>query len=282
MARIARFKHGAYTRRVLKTGILLFVALILSGSGVAIVPMAIEPDDATAKTFTPKAGRANIYIYRERDLALLHLIQLVVDGQFVGGIAPKTYHVIDAAPGLHVVSALAIANQRDTQIFVEAGKNYFATVIGLEGVELVPRVNLWQVSDEEGRAGVLNAKRAEGPPVMSFAPIDSQPAPEYLAHWDAILADPILERVLTRYYNSSRVRRKLRDGTMRGGLSKMRSISDLRFSGVSHDYLKIQGIYKWQFDGIFDVPFTDYIVFTLKKSGEDYDILRFDLGAWPF
>ena len=69
---------------------------------------------------------------------------------------------------------------------------------------------------------------------------------------------------------------------MRAGRSKMRSISDLRFSGVNKDYLKIQGKYTWQFDGNFDAFFTDYIVFTLKKSGGDYDILSFELGAWPF
>ncbi len=282
MARVALFKLGLYARRILKTGILLFVALTLAGSGAAIVPMAIKPDDAAAKSFTTAAGRANIYVYRELDLAFQHLFQLVVDGRFVGGIAPKTYHVIDAAPGLHVLSVLASANQRDTQIFVEAGKNYFAIVIGLEGGGWAPRLNIWQVSDEEGTTGVLEARRAEGPPVKFFAPIDSEPAPEYLAHRDAILADPNIERVLTRYYNGKRVRRNLRDGTMRAGLSKMRSISDLRFAGVNKDYLKIQGKYKWQFDGSFDVPYTDYIVFTLKKSGGDYDILSFELGAWPF
>ena len=77
----------------------------------------------------------------------------------------------------------------------------------------------------------------------------SEPVPEYLSHRDAILADPNLERALTGYYNSKLVRRKLRDGTMRAGRSKMRSISDLRFSGVNKDYLKIQGKYTWQFDG---------------------------------
>ena len=88
-----------------------------------------------------------------------------------------------------MLSVLAVANQRDTQIFVEAGKNYFAIVIGLEGEGLAPRVNIWQVSDEEGMAGVLESKRAEGSPVKFFAPIDSEPAPEYLSHRDAILAD---------------------------------------------------------------------------------------------
>ena len=267
MSRIARFKHGTFTRRMLKAGVLLFLGLALGGSGWAIVPMAIKPDDTAAKTFTPAPGQSNIYVYRERELigAPLHLFQLVVDGLFVGGIAPETYHLIEAAPGLHVLSVLAVANQRDTQIFVEAGKNYFAIVIGLEGEGFAPRVNIWQVSDEEGMAGVLEAKRAEGSPVKFFAPIDSEPAPEYLSHRDAILADPNLERALTRYYNSNRVRRKLRDGTMRGGLSKMESISDLKFSGVNKDYLKIQGKYTWRFDSSFDAKFSDYIVFTLKK-----------------
>ncbi len=289
MARIARFKYGAYTRPILKTGVFLVLALALDGAlalggldETATVPMAIKPEDKAAKSFTPAAGRSNIYVYREQDNAFLYLFQLVVDGQFVGGIAPKTYHVIEATPGLHVLSALAIANQRDTQIFVEAGKNYFAIVIGLDGDTYVPRVNIWQVSVEEGTAGVLKAKRAEGSPVKSFAPIDSEPAPEYLSHRDAILADPNIERVLTRYYNSNRVWRRLRDGTMRAGLSKMTSISDLRLVGVNKDFLKIQGKYKWRFDSSFDREYSDYIVFTLKKFGGDYDILRYELGAWKY
>ncbi len=44
MARVALFKLGLYARRILKTGILLFVALTLAGSGAAIVPMAIKTD----------------------------------------------------------------------------------------------------------------------------------------------------------------------------------------------------------------------------------------------
>ena len=57
MAWIARFKHGTFTRRMLKAGVLLFLGLALGGSGWAIVPMAIKPDDTAAKTFTPAPGQ---------------------------------------------------------------------------------------------------------------------------------------------------------------------------------------------------------------------------------
>jgi hypothetical protein len=88
--------------------------------------------------------------------------------------------------------------------------------------------------------------------------------------------------VLTRYYDSNRVRRRLRGRGIKEGLSKMTSISDLRFAGVNKDYLKLQVKYKWRFDSSFDREYSDYIVFTLKKIGRDYDILRYELGAWKY
>ena len=81
MARIARFKYGAYTRLIALAGVLLFSGLALAGlDETATVPMAIKPEDKAAKSFTPAAGRSNIYVYREQDSAFMYLFQLGVDG----------------------------------------------------------------------------------------------------------------------------------------------------------------------------------------------------------
>ena len=237
MARFARSKLRAYTHPIALAGVLLFSGLALAGLDSAIVPMAIKPDDTAAKTFTPAPGRANIYVYREMDGVFTHMFPLMVDGQFVGGLAAKTYHVIEVAPGLHVVTVLAPSSQRNTQLIVEAGKNYFVSLVGEEPGSYFPRVDVWQVTDEEGTAGVLEAKRAEGMPAPFFAPVDSGPAPEILAQLGEILTDPNIKTVTKRYYNSQKVWRKLRIGKLKHGRTTMRSISDLRFAGISRDYL---------------------------------------------
>jgi len=249
MARIARSKLGIYARRTARTGVLLLLGLALGGLDTATVPMAIKPEDTAAKTFTPAPGRSNIYVYREVDVPLLNMFQIMVDGQFVGGIVPKTYHLIEVASGLHVVSGLAPENQVDTQIFAEAGKSYFVIAVGLEGESIGPRVNLWQVREEEGVAGVLNAKRAAGAPLKLLSPINPEPAPEFLTQRDEILADPYIKGVIIKYYNSQKVWRRLRSGVMKNGLTTMRSISDLRFAGAQREYVMIQVKYKWYFGG---------------------------------
>ncbi|MCZ6590551.1 MAG: DUF2846 domain-containing protein [Alphaproteobacteria bacterium] len=288
MARIARFKLGAYTRRILKTGVLLVLALALGsalalgGLDTATVPMAMKRDDTAAKTFTPAPGRANIYVYREMDGVFEQMFPLMVDGQFVGGLAAKTYHVIEAAPGLHVITVLAPSSQRNTQLIVEAGKNYFVSLIGEELGSYWSRVDVWQVTDEEGTAGVLEAKRAEGMPAPFFAPVDSGPAPEILTQLGEILTDPNIKTVIKRYYNSQKVWRKLRIGKLKQGRTTMRSISDLRFAGISRDYLKIQVKYEWYFGGPSNIDYPGYIVITMKKTGKDYEILGYDLGVWKY
>jgi len=257
-------------------------ALALAGLDTATVPMAIKPDDTAAKTFTPTAGRANIYVYREMDGVFHYMFPLMVDGRFVGGLAAKTYHVIDAVPGLHVVTVLAASSQRNTQLIVEAGKNYFVSVIGEGLVSYWPRANVWQVTDEEGTAGVLETKRAEGMPAPFFAPVDSGPTLEILAQLGEILTDPNIKTVIKRYYNSQKVWRKLRIGKLKQGRTTMRSISDLRFAGISRDYLKIQVKYEWHFGGQFNIDYPGYVVITMKKTGKDYEILGYDLGVWQY
>ena len=112
-----------------------------------------------------------------------------------------------------------------------------------------------------------------------FAPINSEPVPEFLAHRDEILADPNIKNVITKYYNSQQVWRKLRIGKLKQGHTTIRSIVDLRFAGVYQDYLKIQVKYDWYFGNQFNIDYSDYGVITMKKVGGAYDILSFELGA---
>lgn len=66
--------------------------------------LAPDNNDRTAKAFTPAAGRGAIYVYRHSHGRGYNVpIPLAVDGRDVGGVANKTYYVVEVDPGSHDV-----------------------------------------------------------------------------------------------------------------------------------------------------------------------------------
>jgi Protein of unknown function (DUF2846) len=86
---------------VKSVGAIAFFWMSACLAGPTLAPKA---DDQRAKTFVPAAGRAAIYVYRHsRGPAYKSFVPLAIDGQEIGGIAFKTYYVVEVEPGSHDV-----------------------------------------------------------------------------------------------------------------------------------------------------------------------------------
>ncbi len=141
-------------------GVLLTLALL--GYGCATVPVASDTEDASAKAFTPSAGRANIYVVRDGGyLPGRVVLRVVLDGAERGALSDKTYFVFSVEPGRHVVASYGAENEEQVRLEVDAGQNWFVSLRSRIGWER-PRLSLKQLSEEEGRRAVLEARLAKG------------------------------------------------------------------------------------------------------------------------
>lgn len=89
------------------------------------VPFAIREEDDVAKLFqAPASGMAKIYIFRRGTMAAKTKSTIIFDGAPVATLAPMTYTVVDAAPGVH---HLRTSWDQDTELELnlEPGKNTF-------------------------------------------------------------------------------------------------------------------------------------------------------------
>jgi len=143
----------------------------------ASAPMTSASLDAEAKTFTPEAGHANVYVARPGTFVGAALtVQTLLDDRSVGPLAPGTYQLLSVAPGKHVVSTV-LAPPRGQRVgspiivgpervfgyvTAEAGKNYFFELslgTGLDPGQ--PRSFLRLITEQPGREVILRLKRAE-------------------------------------------------------------------------------------------------------------------------
>jgi len=123
---------------------LLSAALL---SGCASVPMA----DATA----PKDA-ANLYIYRNETFGAAIKMPLLVDGSAVGDTVAHSYILKQVIPGSHTITSKS-ENDATLTLSTEAGKNYYVWQEVKMGL-LMARSKLSQVSEEEGKQGVMESK----------------------------------------------------------------------------------------------------------------------------
>lgn len=135
----------------------IFVCISLL-SGCASVPMAGLDQDAAAKTYQVRQGKANIYVYRNENLGGAIKLTLLLDGKLVGDTAAKTYYLMEVDPGRHTLLSKA-ENDSALELMTEAGRNYFVWQEVKMGF-WQPRSLLQQVDEATGRAGVEACKRA--------------------------------------------------------------------------------------------------------------------------
>ncbi len=125
-------------------------------SGCASVPMADAEKDATAKTFTVKPGKANIYLYRDETIAASIKMDVSLDGQPIGQTVYNSFLLAEVNPGNHKISSEA-ENTSTVDILAEEGKNYYVWQEVKMGV-LLARNGLQIVDVETGKKGVLECR----------------------------------------------------------------------------------------------------------------------------
>nr|WP_240037870.1 DUF2846 domain-containing protein [Aeromonas sobria] len=132
---------------------LLSAALL---SGCASVPMADATADAQAKQFVASKDAANLYIYRNETFGAAIKMPLLVDGSAVGDTVAHSYILKQVTPGSHTITSKS-ENDATLTLSTEAGKNYYVWQEVKMGL-LMARSKLSQVSEEEGKQGVMESK----------------------------------------------------------------------------------------------------------------------------
>jgi len=133
---------------------------VLAG-GCASVPMATPEQDAAARTYTVKPGKANIYVYRNETFGAALKMPIVLDGRLMADTAANTFMVLEVAPGPHVVISKT-ENEPKVTINAVAGRNYFLWQEVKMGA-FAARSELHQVDDATGKKGVAECKLIELP-----------------------------------------------------------------------------------------------------------------------
>lgn len=135
---------------------LLFAAVV---SGCASVPMTSLDEDARAKTFTVREGKANIYVYRNESFGGAIPLTVALDGKLAGQTGPQTYFLFEVDPGPHEISSIA-ENTSTLKLDTVAGKSYYVWQEVKMGMWMARRP-LQQVDEAKGKQGVAECKRAQ-------------------------------------------------------------------------------------------------------------------------
>lgn len=140
------------------------LSLLLIVAGCATVPLADSARDAAAKTFSPPAGKALIYVVRTGGSisGMSPLYRVYMDGHDWGQLADRTYFVFPVAPGRH--SLLATAPGRPSPS---------ATVGSLDTLDVDAASGNVYVVGLTSRKGGADPWSSEGAPVgLSMLPAD--------------------------------------------------------------------------------------------------------------
>lgn len=127
--------------------------------GCASVSMTSLEADRQAKDFVVAADKSNIYLYRNEMFGGAIAMPVSLDGKMAGRTGPETFFLWQVEPGQHEVVSHT-ENEARLRLTTEAGKNYFIWQEVKMGM-WTARSQLHEVTEEEGRAGVLECKRAD-------------------------------------------------------------------------------------------------------------------------
>jgi hypothetical protein len=114
--------------------------------------------DRAAKEFAVAADKGGIYVYRNENFGAAIKMEVAVDGEVLGSTGAKTYLFKEVEPGAHTVTSKA-ENTSSIEVDVAPGSLAYIWQEVKLGV-LVARSKLQQVSEEQGRKGVLESKLA--------------------------------------------------------------------------------------------------------------------------
>ncbi|MCM2326757.1 MAG: DUF2846 domain-containing protein [Lysobacter sp.] len=132
----------------------------LAIAGCASVPVAGDALDREAKAFAVKAGKANLYVFRDDAAGAAAYIDILLDGVPMGRSGPLTYFAFEVDAGARTLTSRA-ENEASVTLAIEAGRNYFVRQESLPGW-LYSRTRLRVVDEATGRAGVASCRLVPG------------------------------------------------------------------------------------------------------------------------
>jgi hypothetical protein len=135
------------------------LALLLAATACANVPMADSQQDSAGKRFdAPAGGDGALYIYRSELMGFARPINISIAGGASAGLGSRTYLRLEGPPGPVDISCRVGDHQGQQEVQIEQGRTRFVEVSMKVGL-LLPDCQLAEVSPDQGRAAVLNAKR---------------------------------------------------------------------------------------------------------------------------
>ena len=134
---------------------LISIAILLAAlvSGCVSVPMASPEQDAAARSFAVRPGKANIYVYRNEIFGTALRLPVALDGKLVGDTAINTFLVLEVSPGSHTIQSKT-ENGATVTINAVAGQSYYVW----QEVKMGARAALHHVDEATGRAAVNECK----------------------------------------------------------------------------------------------------------------------------
>lgn len=137
---------------------LIGLTAISSLAGCASVPMALPEQDARAKSFSVKPGKANIYVYRNESMGAAVKMPVTLNGKPLGATGAKTFLFAEVSPGKHIFVSKT-ENDYPLEVTAVAGKNYFVWQEVKMGL-LQARSQLHLVDEVVGKSGVKECQMA--------------------------------------------------------------------------------------------------------------------------
>ncbi len=137
------------------------LAVVVLASGCASVQMAPESMDTSAKAYTVKPSKANIYVYRNEQMGAAIKMPVALNGKLVGDTAAKTFILLEVEPGSHTLVSKT-ENDSAVKLDAVAGRNYFVWQEVKMGM-FAARSNLQLVDEATGKAGVAECKLIASP-----------------------------------------------------------------------------------------------------------------------
>lgn len=131
---------------------LLPTVALLVLSACAAIPRAPKDRDAAAKTFATTPDKANLYVFRDTQVADALPATVLLDGKVLGATVGRTFLLAQIDPGPHRLVSRG-DNDAELAITAEAGKNLFVWQETSQGL-LKPRTKLHVVDEARGQAGV--------------------------------------------------------------------------------------------------------------------------------
>ena len=139
------------------------LAALLLLAGCASVPLDSAQEDARGKQFAPPPpDRGSLYVYRGGPLGAPVSIGVTLAGRPETRLAQDTFVWLEPAPGAIDVRCAGTDGGADTVVNVGPGETRFVEVAYRPGL-MGSRCAVKEVPDAEGRAAVLQGKRAVGP-----------------------------------------------------------------------------------------------------------------------